>query len=86
MLSFDNLVISRATATRSTRLTETDETRLSAAGLGRRSCLLDTPRPITSPAMRVLPGEPGHGQRDRREIGPTYFFAPPRVFETLLTR
>jgi long-chain acyl-CoA synthetase len=23
---------------------------------------------------------------DRREIGPTYFFAPPRVFETLLTQ
>ena len=23
--------------------------------------------------------------QDRREIGPTYFFAPPRVFESLLT-
>jgi long-chain acyl-CoA synthetase len=25
------------------------------------------------------------GQDDRREIGPTYFFAPPRVYENLLT-
>ncbi len=25
-------------------------------------------------------------QEDRREIGPTYFFAPPRVFETMLTQ
>ncbi len=23
---------------------------------------------------------------DRREIAPTYFFAPPRVFETMLTQ
>jgi long-chain acyl-CoA synthetase len=31
------------------------------------------------------PESPETATDDRREIGPTYFFAPPRVFETLLT-
>jgi long-chain acyl-CoA synthetase len=32
------------------------------------------------------PEEPQTVNEDRREIAPTYFFAPPRVFETLLTQ
>lgn len=32
------------------------------------------------------PESPETATDDRREIGPTYFFAPPRVFETLLTQ
>ena len=33
-----------------------------------------------------LPGEPGNlADRTCKEIGPTYFFAPPRIFENILT-
>ncbi len=32
------------------------------------------------------PESPETATEDRREIGPTYFFAPPRVFETMLTQ
>jgi long-chain acyl-CoA synthetase len=34
----------------------------------------------------ACPESPETAQEDRREIGPTYFFAPPRVFETMLTQ
>ena len=33
----------------------------------------------------ACPESPATAIDDRREIGPTYFFAPPRVFETMLT-
>ncbi len=33
----------------------------------------------------ACPESPETATADRREIGPTYFFAPPRVFETMLT-
>ena len=33
----------------------------------------------------ACPESPETAVEDRREIGPTYFFAPPRVFETMLT-
>ena len=36
--------------------------------------------------LRHLPGERRNRRQDRREIGPTYFFAPPRIFENMLTR
>ena len=34
----------------------------------------------------ACPESPETAIDDRREIGPTYFFAPPRVFETMLTQ
>jgi long-chain acyl-CoA synthetase len=34
----------------------------------------------------ACPESPTTAIEDRREIGPTYFFAPPRVFETMLTQ
>ena len=34
----------------------------------------------------ACPESPETADEDRREIGPTYFFAPPRVFETMLTQ
>ena len=34
----------------------------------------------------ACPESPETIVEDRREIGPTYFFAPPRVFENLLTQ
>ena len=55
--------------------------RLPADGLGRRLHLLDGPGlrgpASASPARRA----PATMQHDLREIGPTYFFAPPRFFE-----
>ena len=42
---------------------------------------------IEQGAMCVCcPESPETAVEDRREIGPTYFFAPPRVFENLLTQ
>ncbi|MBL8588839.1 MAG: AMP-binding protein [Methylobacteriaceae bacterium] len=34
----------------------------------------------------ACPESPDTAQQDLREIGPTFYFAPPRVFESLLTR
>ncbi len=34
----------------------------------------------------ACPESPDTSTEDRREIGPTYFFAPPRVFENMLTQ
>ena len=34
----------------------------------------------------ACPESPDTATEDRREIGPTYFFAPPRVFENMLTQ
>jgi long-chain acyl-CoA synthetase len=34
----------------------------------------------------ACPEGPGTVEQDLREIGPTFYFAPPRVFETMLTR
>ena len=34
----------------------------------------------------ACPESPDTAQQDLREIGPTFYFAPPRVFENLLTR
>ena len=34
----------------------------------------------------ACPESPDTAMADLREIGPTYYFAPPRVFENLLTR
>jgi len=34
----------------------------------------------------ACPESPETAMEDRREIGPTYFFAPPRVFENMLTQ
>ena len=38
------------------------------------------------PCACACPESPETVVEDRREIGPTYFFAPPRVFENLLTQ
>jgi long-chain acyl-CoA synthetase len=81
MLSFDNLVIAAATAMPSTSWTRPRKHRLSADGVDRRPCVLLRPG-LYGRLLRVLPGKPGNGgSSDRREIAPTYFFAPPRVFE-----
>ena len=58
--------------------------RLPADGLGRRLHLLDGPG-LLDRLLRRLPGERGDDAGDLREIGPSYFFAPPRFYEGLLT-
>ena len=60
--------------------------RLSADGLGRRPHLLLRPGLCRRPCACACPESPETIIEDRREIGPTYFFAPPRVFENLLTQ
>ncbi|MGQ7791498.1 AMP-dependent synthetase/ligase [Faunimonas sp. B44] len=85
MLSFDNLVLSARNGNAFDRLGEGEETiaYLPMAWVGDH---------IFSYAQAYLAGycvncpeSPETVITDRREIGPSYFFAPPRVFETLLT-
>ncbi|WP_186390311.1 MULTISPECIES: AMP-binding protein [unclassified Stappia] len=85
MLSFDNLVISARNGNAFDRLNETEETiaYLPMAWIGDH---------VFSLAQAYLAGYcvncPENLETvlsDRREIAPTYFFAPPRVFEGLLT-
>ena len=45
-----------------------------------------TARPTPAAMCVCCPESPETVVEDRREIGPTYFFAPPRVFENLLTQ
>ena len=45
-----------------------------------------TARPMRRACACACPESPETIVEDRREIGPTYFFAPPRVFENLLTQ
>jgi long-chain acyl-CoA synthetase len=54
--------------------------RLPADGLGRRPHLLLRPE-LRRRLLRRLPGSGRHRDADLREIGPTFFFAPPRIFE-----
>lgn len=85
MLSFDNLVISARNGNAFDKLNETEETiaYLPMAWIGDH---------VFSLAQAYLAGYcvncPENLETvlsDRREIAPTYFFAPPRVFEGLLT-
>ncbi|WP_249690536.1 AMP-binding protein [Stappia sp. WLB 29] len=85
MLSFDNLVISARNGNAFDKLNETEETiaYLPMAWIGDH---------VFSLAQAYLAGYcvncPENMETvlsDRREIAPTYFFAPPRVFEGLLT-
>ncbi|MFP6712122.1 MAG: AMP-binding protein [Rhodospirillales bacterium] len=85
ILSFDNLIISAANANAREGLTEKEEilAYLSMAWIGDN---------IFSHAQAYAAGFcvscPESGETvldDLREIGPTYFFAPPRIFESILT-
>ncbi|QGZ34914.1 AMP-binding protein [Stappia indica] len=85
MLSFDNLVISARNGNAFDKLNETEETiaYLPMAWIGDH---------VFSLAQAYLAGYCVNCPEnldtvlsDRREIAPTYFFAPPRVFEGLLT-
>ncbi len=85
MLSFTNLVISAENGNAFDRLGEGEETiaYLPMAWVGDH--IFSYAQSYTSGYCVNCPESPETVIQDRREIGPTYFFAPPRVFESLLT-
>jgi long-chain acyl-CoA synthetase len=85
MLSYDNLVISAKNGNAFDRLGEKEETiaYLPMAWVGDH--IFSYAQSYTSGYCVSCPESPETVIQDRREIGPTYFFAPPRVFESLLT-
>ncbi|MDD9909456.1 MAG: AMP-binding protein [Ahrensia sp.] len=85
MLSFDNLVISSINANRFDSFDETDEiiAYLPLAWVGDH--IFSYGQSMTAGYCVCCPESPETVTENRREIAPTYFFAPPRVFEGLLT-
>ena len=85
MLSFDNLIRTSNNANRFDNLTETEEiiAYLPLAWVGDH--VFSYTQAMIAGYCVCCPESPETADEDRREIAPTYFFAPPRVFETLLT-
>jgi long-chain acyl-CoA synthetase len=85
MLSFDNLVISANNGNAFDHLDDRDEiiAYLPMAWVGDH--VFSYAQSYTAGFCVNCPESPETVNEDRREIGPTYFFSPPRVFETLLT-
>jgi long-chain acyl-CoA synthetase len=85
MLSFDNLIVSARNANAFDALGEDEETLayLPMAWVGDH--IFSYAQSYTAGYCVNCPESPDTIVQDRREIGPTYFFAPPRVFEALLT-
>ncbi|WP_422041652.1 AMP-dependent synthetase/ligase [Roseibium sp.] len=86
MLSFDNLAISARNANVFDHLDETEEVLayLPMAWIGDH--VFSLAQAFTAAYCVNCPEGMDTIDVDRREIAPTYFFAPPRVFETLLTQ
>ena len=85
MLSFNNLVISARNANIFDKLDENDEALayLPLAWVGDH--VFSYAQALISGYCVCCPESPETIDADRREIAPTYFFAPPRVFEIMLT-
>ena len=85
MLTYDNVVIGRRDRLRFDKLTETDEiiAYLPIAWVGDH--IFSYAQAIVAGLCVNCPESPETVVDDRREIGTTYAFAPPRVFENLLT-
>jgi long-chain acyl-CoA synthetase len=85
MLSYDNLAISARNGNAFDHLTEKEETvaYLPLAWVGDH--IFSYAQHYTAGYCVCCPESPETVDSDRREIAPTYFFAPPRVFENLLT-
>ncbi|GAA0777006.1 long-chain fatty acid--CoA ligase [Roseibium denhamense] len=86
MLSFDNLVISGRNGNKFDRLDETEEVLayLPMAWIGDH--VFSLAQAFTAGYCVNCPENMDTVDVDRLEIAPTYFFAPPRVYENLLTR
>ena len=85
MLSFDNIIISSMNANRFDNFDESEEiiAYLPLAWVGDH--IFSYGQSYTSGFCVCCPESPDTVTENRREIAPTYFFAPPRVFEGLLT-
>lgn len=85
MLSFDNLAVSARNANVFDHLDETEEVLayLPMAWIGDH--VFSLAQAFTAGYCVNCPESMDTIDVDRREIAPTYFFAPPRVFENLLT-
>jgi long-chain acyl-CoA synthetase len=85
MLTFDNLISVAQSANTFDRLDESEEVvaYLPMAWVGDH--VFSFAQSYCAGYCVSCPEDPGTAVQDRGEIGPTYFFAPPRVFENLLT-
>ncbi|MXN65291.1 AMP-binding protein [Stappia sp. GBMRC 2046] len=85
MLSFDNLVISARNGNKFDKLDEHEEivAYLPMAWIGDH--VFSLAQAYTAGYCVNCPESAETVEADRREIAPTYFFAPPRVFENMLT-
>ena len=85
MLSYDNLIISSKNANSFDNFDENDEiiAYLPLAWVGDH--IFSYGQSMTAGYCVCCPESPDTVTENRREIAPTYFFAPPRVFEGLLT-
>ena len=86
MLSFDNLVVSARNGNAFDKLDEHDVVLayLPLAWVGDH--VFTYAQAYVAGYCVCCPESPATINEDRREIAPTYFFAPPRVFETMLTQ
>jgi long-chain acyl-CoA synthetase len=86
MLTHENVVVSGANANKFDHFTA-DDTMLAylpMAWVGDH--IFSYGQAFAGGLTVCCPESPETAVEDRREIGPTYFFAPPRVFETMLTQ
>ena len=85
MLTHDNVVISGANGNKFDHFTPDDTmiAYLPMAWVGDH--VFSYGQTFAGALCVACPESPETAAEDRREIGPTYFFAPPRVFETMLT-
>ena len=85
MLSFNNIMISAQNGNRFDNLNENEEViaYLPMAWIGDH--IFSFGQSYAAGFCVSCPESPETVLNDRREIGPTYFFAPPRVYENLLT-
>jgi len=85
MLSFDNLITTVANANAFDRLDDTEEVVAYLPMAWGGDYLFSFAQAYEAGYCVCCPESPDTAGLDRNEIGPTYFFAPPRVFENLLT-
>ncbi len=85
VLTFDNLIATARGANAFDRLTETEEVvaYLPMAWVGDH--VFSFAQAYCAGYCVNCPESPDTAAADRNEVGPSYFFAPPRVFENLLT-
>ncbi|MSP89689.1 MAG: long-chain fatty acid--CoA ligase [Alphaproteobacteria bacterium] len=86
MLSFDNLIVTARNAAEREHLTEAEEVLayLPMAWVGDN--IFSLAQAYATGFCVSCPESSATVMTDLRELGPTYFFAPPRIFENVLTQ